>query len=319
MARKDLELRLKAVAAMLAARGDAVKAHPIFLKYAPDHGLKEEVNAFLRRWWRRHEERDEGECFLYDSPRSGRPPHLQQHHIETAVKEFSKGYWHHGLHDGWPSVEKVRAASAGGTLSAPPYLVPSPALAPTDPPTLPSLLQACESNAKLRAIIAETEVSPDYLWRKAREFEPKLTFIKTTVKPKFTKAQMEERFAFCMDMLEKGEGLTDFLHSIVWEDESSVPLEPQPLRVIGLRGREVLVQDPRKHTDKRKIPWIHYMLSVCWATGLVKLDILSYTPGYDDPIQFYVSVPALARPRFCPHAPHLARSLPVLLAVAASV
>lgn len=170
--------------------------------------------------------------------------------------------------------------------------MPSPNLLSSNPLPLPALLQACSKNKHLRAIIAGTQVSPDYLWRQCRKHNPKLRFIKTTVKPKFTPAQKEKRMKFCMDMLEKGDNLAAFLHSIVWEDESSVPLDPQPLRVIGLRGQEALEADPRKHTDVCQVPWLHYMLSVCWATGLVKLDILSWTPGYDDPIQFFVSVPA---------------------------
>ncbi|KAL4431248.1 hypothetical protein ABPG75_006504 [Micractinium tetrahymenae] len=99
---------------------------------------------------------------------------------------------------------------------------------------------------------------------------------------------MEERYNFCIDMLSQP---PEYLHSIIWEDESSVPYDPQPQKVIGQRGKEILITDPRKHTDKRHVPYIHYALAVCWAAGLLDFRILSYTKGYDCPIEYHVSDP----------------------------
>lgn len=107
---------------------------------------------------------------------------------------------------------------------------------------------------------------------------------------------MQERVEFCYKMLSEP---PEWLHGIVFLDESSVALSPKPQRVICRRGKEALVTDPRTRKDKRQIQYLHYMLSVCWATCLVKLDILSFTKGYVDPVQYYVSgccpPPAAAR------------------------
>lgn len=149
-------------------------------------------------------------------------------------------------------------------------------------------MQAVTKSKKLQRILSDTKVTPDYLWRQAKQVDSRLTFKDTSVKPAFTKEEMEERYNFCMDMLSEP---PEWLHGIIWEDESSVPCCPQPIRVMGRRGDEVLFTDARVRHDKRNIPWIHYMLSVCWATGLVKFDILSYTTKYDAPVQYYVSHP----------------------------
>ena len=114
-------------------------------------------------------------------------------------------------------------------------------------------MQACERNAKLKDIIARTGVTPDYLWRKARAKGPQLAFKGITIKPVYTKAEVDKRCEFCLDMLTKG---TEFLHSIVWIDESSVPVDPQRTLAIGRKGQELLVVDPRKHRDIREVPWI---------------------------------------------------------------
>lgn len=140
----------------------------------------------------------------------------------------------------------------------------------------------------------------------ARKEDPRLAFVKPVLKPAYTDKELEERAKFAAAMLLEP---PEWLHGMVWVDESSVPVDPQPQRVIGLKGHEILLTDKRKVTDVRKVPYIHYMLAVSWATGLVKMDILSYTKGYHDPVQYYVSRfprPALARPA-CP--PTLARCL----------
>lgn len=160
----------------------------------------------------------------------------------------------------------------------------------------PPSLQALRKRPRLREIIQRTGVTPEHLWVLARQVDPSLKFVKPVLKPEYTKAELEERVQFCFDMLNEP---PEWLRGIVWVDESSVPLDPQPQKVIGHKGKETLLTDPRKITDKRKVPHIHYMLAVCWATGLVKMDILSYTKGYNDPVQYYVSAaaPPAAPPR----------------------
>jgi hypothetical protein len=156
-------------------------------------------------------------------------------------------------------------------------------------------VQACERNPKLKDIIHRTKVTPDYLWRKAKERDPKLAFKGITIKPTYTEEEKDKRFTFALDMLTAG---TDFLHSIVRIDVSSVPVDPQRTLAIGRKGQELLVIDPRKKRDKREASWIHYLLATCWAVGLVKCDILSFTPDYDNPNDPVFHVSAAAKP--CP-------------------
>ena len=147
-------------------------------------------------------------------------------------------------------------------------------------------LQAIQKRPQLQRILREANCSAAYLWRQAKLADPTLTMKQTTVKPEFTEAEKEERLEFCMELLNQP---PEWIKGIVWEDESSVPLCPQPMRVIGHKGEEALFTDPRIPADKRKIPWIHYCLSTCWATGLLRMDILSYTKDAEDPIQYQVS------------------------------
>ncbi len=170
--------------------------------------------------------------------------------------------------------------------------LPEPCYPPTPPPAprpcyptqhclpAPSCLQACERNTKLADIIQRTGVTADYLWRKARAKDPKLTFKGITIKPKYTEDELDKRFTFCLDMLSAG---MPYLRSIVFIDESSVALDPQSTLAIGRKGTELLVIDPRKQRDKREVTWIHYLLATCWATGLLTFEILSFTKGWDNP------------------------------------
>lgn len=145
----------------------------------------------------------------------------------------------------------------------------------------------------LKDIIARSGVSPDYLWRCAKKKDPKLRFKLTAVKPEFTDKELRERVLFCYKLLAEP---PEWLHGMVWIDESSVPLCPMPYMAIGRAGAEILVTDKRKPHHAKKTPWIHYLLAVNWAVGLVKMDILSFTPGFNDTMQFYVSAPPVQTP-----------------------
>lgn len=131
-------VRLCAIAAMLQAGGDAVKAHPLFLEMCPEHGLKEEINQFLRRWYRHYETHENGECILEESKRSGRPALIETEDVDTAAKEFPKGYYSHGKWHPYSSVEEVGRHLAGG-CPYPPTHQPCPGTPPLLPwPSLPA-------------------------------------------------------------------------------------------------------------------------------------------------------------------------------------
>ena len=138
-----------------------------------------------------------------------------------------------------------------------------------------------------------------HLWRRAKQRDPKLTMKLETLKPEYTEEEKQRRYEFALQLLQQP---PEFLRSIVWLDESSVPLSPEPIKWIGRKGEDLLQTDRRAAKDKRKITYIHYLLAVCYAHGLVRLSILSYTKGYDNPIQFYVSAAAcLCSPARAPY------------------
>ena len=146
-------------------------------------------------------------------------------------------------------------------------------------------MQACNKNPYLRQKVMEG-LSPAYLWRRATEVDAELMLKKESIRPAFSERDKKTRFEFALKMLQEP---PEFLHSIVFVDESSVPVTPVAGRQIAEKGEDVLHTDIRVPHDFRQTPYIHYMLAVCYAVGLVKLEILSFTKGYDDPTQFYVS------------------------------
>lgn len=292
MARASYFARFCAIAAMLFCSGDLAAAVPLFEKHCPNHGLREDLHEFCSRWWDNYKNRSEGVCFLHDPPRSGRPKKLEKTDIKRAAKAFAKGYYSHGKKMKFTSLEQVCWA----------WPAPRPAHAqhrtrPTstqrnpchNPRPWPSpCVQAVKKSPVLQDIVKRARCTPQHLWRVAKVEDPKLRFVMESLKPAFTEAEMKERVEFCYKMLSEP---PEWLHGIVFMDESSVPLSPRPIHVIGRKGEEALRLDPRTRKDKRQVEYIHYLLSVCWATGLVKLDILSYTDGYNDPVQYYVSPP----------------------------
>lgn len=122
MARASYFVRFCAVAAMLHFSGDVAQAAPLFETYCPNHGLKEGVNEFLRRWWDRYETCPKGECFLYDPPRCGRPAKVTKADAKTAAVEFDKGHWTNGKKKPFTSLQQVRSRWAPGRAAraAPP-------------------------------------------------------------------------------------------------------------------------------------------------------------------------------------------------------
>lgn len=111
MVRASYFARFCAVAAMLHFQGNSIEAKPLFLKYCPNHGLHENLHTFLKRWWERYEHCPEGDCFLEEPSRPGRPARLERADIEAAAHAFNQGYYHHGKKDGYDSVEQASAGA----------------------------------------------------------------------------------------------------------------------------------------------------------------------------------------------------------------
>lgn len=100
-------MRFCAIAAVLASQGDVAAAIPVFEKYCPDHGLREDPVAFCHRWWQRYCGRKDGECFLHDSHRKGRPVSLTVKQKQDAAEAFAKGWYSNGRKKQFTSLEQV--------------------------------------------------------------------------------------------------------------------------------------------------------------------------------------------------------------------
>jgi hypothetical protein len=165
-------------------------------------------------------------------------------------------------------------------------------------------LQACARNTDLQRLVQQG-FTPEYLARKAKKADPTLKVGIEILRPEYTAEEKLRRYNFCLSMLEQP---PEFLQSIVWIDESSVPIDPAALTYIGTKGQYYTRTDPRRHKDKRQITYIHYILAVCYAHGLVHMDVLSFTHEYHDSVQYYVSAaarhrsPAMAQPCCAAHS-----------------
>ena len=91
---------------------------------------------------------------------------------------------------------------------------------------------------------------------------------KESIRPAFSEKDKQIRYEFALKMLQEP---PEFLHSIVFMDESSVPFTPAPQRQVAVKGEDVLHTDERVPHDKRQITNLHYLLAVCYATGLACL------------------------------------------------
>lgn len=108
MARASLWVRFCAIAAVLASQGDIKAAIPVFEKYCPEHDLREGKEAFIDRWWQRYLHRTDGECFLHDSHRKGRPARLKGKQKRDAAETFADGFYSNGKRKAFESLEQVR-------------------------------------------------------------------------------------------------------------------------------------------------------------------------------------------------------------------
>jgi hypothetical protein len=109
MARASYFVRFCAIAAMLHVAGDLKLAVPLFEKYCPSHELREDVNEFLERWWQRFQGRQDGEDFLYEAARVGRPRNVTEADRKTAAEEFAKGCYNNGKWKAFGSLKEVRS------------------------------------------------------------------------------------------------------------------------------------------------------------------------------------------------------------------
>lgn len=119
MARAPYFVRLCAIAAMLHTGACSKDAVPIFEKYCPEHGLKEDLQQFCERWWGRCTNCPPGKCPLHDPQRKGRPISLTKEKLDKAVKMFGDGYYSNGKKKHFHTVEEVRCARHEARPSTP--------------------------------------------------------------------------------------------------------------------------------------------------------------------------------------------------------
>lgn len=276
----------------MACSGVVHEAKPMFEKFYPGHKIRE-VDKFLKDWYGRLEDTDAYEDLLKDRPGRGRKVRLDDHAADKCATAFAKGWRSNSKRKSFGSIEEVGCRLPRGRALSWRQPTPLPWRHTQQPTTsltgqLAGCLQACKKNKYLRDLVAQGH-SPLYLWRRAKQRDPKLTMKLETLKPEYTEEEKQRRYEFALQLLQQP---PEFLRSIVWLDESSVAINPKRSQRIGRKGEDLLSTDRRVVKDKRQIQYIHYLLAVCYAHGLVRLSILSYTKGFDNPIQYYVSAAA---------------------------
>jgi hypothetical protein len=295
--------RFTAIMAMLATSAAVSEAVPLFEQWCPEHNISD-VPKFLKHWYHeRYEKREDDEDFLRDAARSGRPPHITRDEALEAAAEFKKGWHSNGTWKPFATIKQVRVQLMWRQRGAPGI---------RHARFTPSILGCCKINSdllqafqkrthlkELLAAKADRGVTMEYIFTRAQLADPTLVIKKAVLRPEFTTQEQEQRCEFALKMLNEP---PEWLKGIVFMDESSVPVDPQPQTYIGERGKEYVKTDKRKRKHPLQIPRLHYELAVCYATGLLSLDILSFTSGYDDPVQYYVSGCAAASG--CEPMPH---------------
>ena len=88
-------------------------------------------------------------------------------------------------------------------------------------------LQACLKSTYLRHKVAMEGYSPAYLWKRALDRDSTLMLKKESIRPAFSEKDKQIRYEFALKMLQQP---PEFLQSIVFMDESSVPVLPAPQR-----------------------------------------------------------------------------------------
>lgn len=150
-------------------------------------------------------------------------------------------------------------------------------------------MQACKKEDDLGALLEKHQdkgLTPAHLYQAARRVDPAFKLGLEVLKPAFSRGDKRQRTEYSAAALQQPDS---WRKSIVYMDEGSVQLQPKPRHFLGHRGEEQLRTDSRCKRDPRQIQSLHFLLAVCWATGLLQLLPLSHSAGYEAPRIYYVS------------------------------
>lgn len=154
-------------------------------------------------------------------------------------------------------------------------------------------MQAAERVPAVRAVCAKYKVDAPYLERRAKEVWPDFAIGRTLVDAPFSQEDRAARLNFCYQHLNKP---IEFWLSVVWVDEASLLLLPNPQPAVGERGTVVVVQDARQRHHNYGSPHLNFTLAVNAYVGVVFFGFIHSTTGWDGKV-YMVSTHA---PSPCP-------------------
>lgn len=99
----------------------------------------------------------------------------------------------------------------------------------------------------------------------------------TLVDAPFSDEEKAVRLRFCYKYVDMPE---DFWLRVVWVDEASLLLEPQPQPAVGERGTVVVITDSRKKHHRYGCPHLNFCLAVNGYAGLVFHGFIHTTTGW---------------------------------------
>lgn len=149
-----------------------------------------------------------------------------------------------------------------------------------------AFLQACKKLPALRTILDKhPDVTPKYLTRRVKEVCPWFKFGPRVLDAEFSEEKATERIQWCFGHLGWEE---EDWKRVVFIDECSVLMLPEPQPSFVRRGTVLADSDPRQRHHRYGAPHLNFTMAVNAYMGLVYLDYNSQSTGFKGP-KFVVS------------------------------
>lgn len=223
---------------------------------APAQQVHESRKAFCERWWRNWQHSQN----LDDAQRSGRPPIISTADAVKVADLLKQGYWVH-----------ADARHGGGERLV----------------GYSTIEQAIEVNADIKQIRDKYDCTPHQLWQAAHRADPDLGRKRICSKHQFSQSELTARMQFARDQLQMLVREPDYLHLLVFADESTTLLHGHDKKSVSVYCSKssctfadvCYFNDPKQKTLKA-----HYYLAVTahplfQPAGIVMFDFCS---GTDD-------------------------------------
>lgn len=121
------------------------------------------------------------------------------------------------------------------------------------------------------------DVTPEHLWRRARQANPHLTIGRFVLKRSLKDEDRQSRLKKANKNIQR---VKNFFLNCVYVDQCWIPIQPQAGQCICLEGQRPVVQDPRLRPNTGMNGTLCFMLAVHPAVGLLHFSLLSPTPTH---------------------------------------